>query len=67
MKKFNRLQYRRYKQEKLAQRKEEHKKFKKALKKTLFNIASMMLGLELAADNFEDYPRGVIDFLDDHR
>ena len=67
MRKFNRLRYRKYKQEKLSQHKEENKKFKKALKKTLYNIASMMLGLELAADNFEDYPRGLINFLDDRR
>ena len=64
MKKFNRLELRRYKAEKLFRRKEEHRRFKKVFKKALLEIASLMIGLELASDNFENYPRGVINFLD---
>lgn len=67
MKKFNRLELRRYKEEKISRRKEEHRRFKNAFKKMLLEIASLIIGLELTSDNFENYPRGVINFLDNHR
>lgn len=66
MKKFNRLEYRRYKQEKLSDRKNEHQKFKKILKKTLFRIAEEEIGLELMSseeNKLENYPYGEINYL----
>ena len=66
MKKFNRLEYRRHKQEKLSERKNEHQKFKKILKKTLIRIAQEEIGLELTSseeNKLENYPHGEINFL----
>ena len=66
MRKFNRLGLRRYKQEKLSERKNEHQKFKKILKKTLFRIAEAEIGLELTSseeNKLENYPHEEINFL----
>lgn len=63
MKKFNRLQLRRFKQEKLAHRKEEHRRLKKALHKAVFNIAAKSIGLELTPNSDENNPQGEINYL----
>ena len=65
MRKFNCIEYRRYKKEKLSERKNEHQKFKKILKKTLFQIAQEEIGLELTLseeNKLENYPYGKINY-----
>ena len=62
----NSLGLRRYKQEKLAERKNGHQKFKKILKKTLVRIAEAEIGLELTLsekNKLENYPYGEINYL----
>ena len=64
MKKFNRLQLRRFKKETLLKKKEEHRRFKKKiLKKAIFNIAEASIGLELNTDE-SNYPQAEISYLD---
>ena len=63
MKKFNRLEFRRFKKETLLKKKEEHRRFKKVLKKAIMNIAKISIGLELNSDE-SNYPQAEINYLD---
>ena len=63
MKKFNRLEFRRFKKETLLKKKEEHRRFKKVLKKAIMNIAKASIGLELNSDE-SNYPQAKINYLD---
>ena len=63
MKKYNRLQLRRFKKETLLKKKEEHRRFKKVLKKAIMNIAKASIGLELNSDE-SNYPQAEISYLD---
>ena len=63
MKKFNRLELRRFKKETLLKKKEEHRRFRKILKKAIFNIAEASIGLELNTDE-SNYPPAEISYLD---
>ena len=63
MKKFNRLEFRRFKKKTLLKKKEEHRRFKKILKKAIMNIAKASIGLELNSDE-SNYPQAEINYLD---
>ena len=63
MKKYNRLQLRRFKKETLLKKKEEHRRFRKILKKAIMNIAKASISLELNSDE-SNYPQAEISYLD---
>ena len=63
MKKFNRLELRRFKKETLLKKKEEHRRFRKILKKAIMNIAKASISLELNSDE-SNYPQAEINYLD---
>ena len=63
MKKFNRLEFRRFKKETLLKKKEEHCRFRKILKKAIMNIAKASISLELNSDE-SNYPQAEINYLD---